>query len=124
MPCPMPWCHDPEPHRHLTRPVGPSFPADLPPRDRRKRAERAGWPADKVDRFVDNPHTDEFRAFDRTDTDAWLPTDAFWAWIRRLRTDPAARPYVLPAEFRGDDLDLATAVELTQRAFGRRPRAE
>lgn len=86
--------------RHLLWPTcGVTWPQDLPTGLRRQHGQRLGWPPDKIARFVDDPHAQEFApVITDVDSDAWLPMDALWAWIADLRRGIMRRPFTVPPE--------------------------
>lgn len=88
MRCPQPWCDHTEPHHHL-RPMGPTWPRDMPLPYRRDYARRAGWPEDVAERWVEDPYAPEFRRrrVQRFTDSEILPPAAFRVWL--ASRDPA-----------------------------------
>lgn len=103
--------------------AGASFWWDWPPELRRREGIRKGWSAEKAQRWADNPFLPELQdPWHGVDLDEVFTRDDFWAWIADLDAGIDRRPFLLPGTTLPTLEEHARDVELTQRAFGRRPR--
>ena len=129
MPCPLPFCDidpDVDPHHHITTGYGggTSFWWEWPPDLRRQHAIKRGWDADKAQRWAADPFAPEFRArWVDIDLDKLFTMDDLRAWLADWRSGHRHRPFFLPGTRLPTPEEYARDVELTQRAFGRRPRS-